>query len=214
MPHTHFGRDAAEAQRFLADLKTGLSKPQKSIPSEWFYDERGSKLFEQITALPEYYPTRTETKILKSIAVGLADVAGVGAALIEYGAGASEKTRILLDKFEALEVYVPIDVSRDFLEATADTLRCDYPGLNVQPVIGSFLSELDLPSTQGRRVGFFPGSTVGNLSDEDIRTFFQRARLSLGSDAYFVLGFDLRKSEDVLERLPICEDRIPKRSTH
>ncbi|WP_298914744.1 L-histidine N(alpha)-methyltransferase [uncultured Algimonas sp.] len=192
---------------FLDDVLSGLSQPQKSLPCRWFYDARGSALFERITALPEYYLTRTETAILERVAPDLAAMMGPDAVLVEYGAGASVKTRILLDAAKDLRAYVPIDVSEGFLLETADRLRADYPILEVRPVVADFLSEIALPPLSdpaGRRVGFFPGSTVGNLSDADIDRFLRQARRMLGADGRFILGFDRVKPLSVL--LPAYDD--------
>lgn len=192
---------------FAADVLEGLGLPQKMLPCRWLYDERGSQLFEEITDLPEYYPTRTETKILEGCRREIAAAAGSAATLVEYGSGASVKTRLLLDTFDSLHCYVPIDVSASFLEETADQLRRDYPSLSIKSVVGDFLSPISVPSGArgaGRTVGFFPGSTIGNLSNAEISDFFQRARQDLGAGASFVLGADLKK--DVGRLIPAYDD--------
>ncbi len=197
----------APDEEFAADVLDGLARPQKVLPCRWLYDERGSQLFEEITDLPEYYPTRTETKILETCRGEIADAAGAGATLVEYGSGASVKTRLLLDTFDALHCYVPIDVSETFLEETAARLRGDYPGLAIKSVVGDFLSPIAVPPNargNGRTVGFFPGSTIGNLSNEEISDFFRRAREDLGDGAAFVLGADLKK--DVSWLIPAYDD--------
>ncbi|WOF75775.1 L-histidine N(alpha)-methyltransferase [Parvibaculaceae bacterium PLY_AMNH_Bact1] len=194
-------------EEFAADVLEGLGLPQKMLPCRWLYDERGSQLFEEITDLPEYYPTRTETKILEACRGEIAAAAGRGATLVEYGSGASVKTRLLLDTFEALHCYVPIDVSATFLEDTADQLRRDYPSLSIKSVVGDFLSPIAVPMDargNGRTVGFFPGSTIGNLSNTEISDFFRRARQDLGGGASFVLGADLKK--DVGRLIPAYDD--------
>ncbi|MEM7727752.1 MAG: L-histidine N(alpha)-methyltransferase [Pseudomonadota bacterium] len=207
---SHAGSDdivpdgASQDDTFLSDVLHGLSQPQKTLPCRWLYDAHGSALFERITALPEYYLTRLETKILKRIAPQLARAIGPDAVLVEYGAGASVKTRILLDAIGDLRAYVPIDVSEDFLLQTAVELRTDYPELDVRPVIGDFLSDVALPDVPGRKVGFFPGSTIGNLSDEEIDTFLSRAVRMLGPDGMFVLGYDRVKPLSTL--LPAYDD--------
>lgn len=190
---------------FLLDVERGLSAPQKSLPSQYFYDEAGSNLFEQITELEEYYPTRTEVSILRAHATDIARQLGTNALLVEYGAGASTKTRILLDALEAPEGYVPIDVSEAFLLQTADGLRADYPGLPVHPIVGDFMVRLGLPEDAcGTPVGFFPGSTIGNLNDDEITEFMQSARALLGDTGKFVIGVDLRKSPTIL--IPAYDD--------
>lgn len=192
---------------FADDVLTGLSQPQKTVPCRWLYDERGSVLFEEITLLPEYYPTRTEAAILEACAADVASAAGPGATVVEYGAGASVKTRLLLDAMQDVHCYVPIDVSAEFLAESAARLEADYAGLQVVPVVSDFLSPIDLPAESegpGPAVGFFPGSTVGNLTDEEIADFFERARRDLGDGASFVLGADLKKSADRL--IPAYDD--------
>jgi len=190
---------------FLLDVERGLSAPQKSLPSQYFYDEAGSNLFEQITELEEYYPTRTEVSILRAHTTDIARQLGTNALLVEYGAGASTKTRILLDALETPEGYVPIDVSEDFLLQTADGLRADYPGLPVHPIVGDFMVRLGLPEgASGTPVGFFPGSTIGNLNDAEITEFMQSARALLGEAGKFVIGVDLRKSPTIL--IPAYDD--------
>lgn len=193
------------ASPFLQDVLAGLSAPQKTLPCQYFYDQAGSALFEQITELPEYYPTRTERAILAANAEAIAAALGPQTLLVEYGAGASTKTRILLDALIDPAGYVPIDVSEDFLLETAETLRSEYPDLPVMPIIGDFMVRLGLPvQTEGHPAGFFPGSTIGNLSDADIETFMQAARSLLGADSKFLIGVDLRKSASVL--IPAYDD--------
>lgn len=192
---------------FAEDVLAGLSKPRKALPCRWFYDQRGSELFERITDLPEYYPTRTETVILKSCVAELSDIVGPQAALLEYGAGAAVKTRILLDRLDRLAAYAPIDISAEFLRSVVEGLASDYPDIAMQPITGNFLSDLTIPaaitSTQ-RRLGFFPGSTIGNLTDSEITSFFRRARTQLGDKGMLVIGADLRKSAEIL--IPAYDD--------
>ena len=196
--------DSVEAG-FRKDVVQGLSKPQKTLPCQYFYDEAGSVLFEQITELDEYYPTRTEIGILNTHAHEIADTLGSDVLLVEYGAGASTKTRILLDHLTHPAGYVPIDVSEEFLLQTAAGLRREYPDLPVHPIIGDFMIRLGLPShVTGRPVGFFPGSTIGNLDDAEINTFMRAARALLGQSGQFLIGVDLRKSPDIL--LPAYDD--------
>lgn len=187
-------------QPFAKDVLHGLSQPQKTLPCRWLYDDRGSLLFERITELPEYYPTRTETAILYDCVDQLAERIGPLAALIEYGAGASTKTKILLKHLTALSGYVPIDVSGDFLEQTALILKQEFSNLNVIPVTADFTRPFNLPEIPAsqKHVGFFPGSTIGNLSDDEIYQFLSAAHQQLGANRQFILGFDLKKSEDIL----------------
>jgi dimethylhistidine N-methyltransferase len=181
-------------------LTEGLSAPVKTLPPKWFYDAEGSRLFEDITELPEYYPTRQEAGLLAEIAPALAEAFGPEATLVEFGSGASAKTRILLDALPDLAAYVPIDISPAALNAAADSLRKAYPNLSVKPIVGDFGHLNPLPSLegQGRRVGFFPGSTIGNLEADEAVAFLASARRLLGDGSLFVLGVDLVKDQATL----------------
>ncbi|WP_300376593.1 L-histidine N(alpha)-methyltransferase [Henriciella sp.] len=192
---------------FRADVLDGLSYPQKSLPSRWLYDAEGSRLFDRITELPEYYPTRTELKILRSRASEMASAIGPQSVVIEYGAGSLLKVRILLDALDRPEAFVPVDISASHLHTAADELKADYPKLQIHPVAADFMaSNLGeaLPQAAGRRAGFFPGSTVGNLLDADILRFLSNARSDLGDGSCFIVGLDQPKSPDVL--LPAYDD--------
>ena len=191
---------------FKNDVISGLSQDQKTLPCRWLYDERGSELFEEITQLEEYYPTRTETKILRRYAQEMASQLGPQATIVEYGAGASVKTRILLDALEDPNAYIPVDISEEFLQDSAAALKEDYPDLEIQPVVADFLSPIDLPEddSPGIRGGFFPGSTIGNLSDAEIIGFMTRARQDLGPDAQLILGADIKKDPNIL--IPAYDD--------
>lgn len=185
---------------FYDDVIAGLSLPQKAIPPKYFYDERGSQLFDAICEVPEYYPTRTEAALLARISGELEQRLVDVDHLIEYGSGASKKTRIVLDALSTLKSYVPMDISEEFLLGVAEQLSAEYPQLNVVPLVGDFTAELALPSEvrSGRKAGFFPGSTIGNLGPEGGRDFLSIARRQLGNNASFVLGADLVKDADVL----------------
>ncbi|MEM7327420.1 MAG: L-histidine N(alpha)-methyltransferase [Pseudomonadota bacterium] len=190
---------------FREAVLSGLSAPQKTLPCQYFYDETGSRLFEQITQLKEYYPTRTELAILTDHIAEMTAALGENVLLVEYGAGASTKTRILLDHLKHAAGYVPIDVSETFLLHSAETLRQQYPTLPIYPVVGDFMIELGLPqSAGGTPVGFFPGSTIGNLDDDEIDAFMRAARHLLGDQGQFLIGVDLRKSPDIL--VPAYDD--------
>lgn len=197
---TEFGVDGdTEAARFRTELVEGLAKPQKSLSPKWFYDADGSRLFEDITRLPEYYPTRQEAKLLRDLAPSLANRFGDNAVLVEFGSGASEKTRILLDAAPSLAAYVPIDISPDALAEAADRIKEAYPELEVAPFVGDFLNLDALPELgRGRRIGFFPGSTIGNLDREQAVQFLGAARERLGPGALFILGVDLVKEPATL----------------
>ena len=192
---------------FLNDVIDGLSKPKKSLPSRWFYDEEGSKLFDSITLLPEYYLMRTETAILKAYAKDITHRLGPEVALVEYGAGSARKVRILFDASERFKLYLPFDISIEHLGRTVERLAKDYPGLAIRPIEGDFMERgVKLKLEQGtlRRVGFFSGSTIGNLSNEQISKFMKSARSTLESDGLLLVGVDLPKSLDVL--LPAYND--------
>lgn len=188
-------RDVAVNEALLADALHGLSQPQKTLSPKWFYDRRGSELFEQITDLPEYYPTRTEAAILRDHADRLAGVVPPGGALVELGSGASVKTRTLLSAGRHFGAYVPVDISESFLMATADDLRARYPDLPIHPVVGDFTGPVDLPDVviTSPTVGFFPGSTIGNLDPDAAIALLARACDWPGVEA-FILGADLVKA--------------------
>ncbi len=178
----------------LSDALAGLTARQKYLSPKWFYDRRGSELFEKITGLTEYYPTRTETSVLRDNASALARLVPEGGALVELGSGASIKTQYLLDAGGHFGAYVPIDISEDFLLTTADNLRSRYPAMAIHPVIGDFTGPVDLPDDVEElpKVGFFPGSTIGNLDPEDAIALLSRAR-KWDNICAFILGADLVK---------------------
>lgn len=198
--------DGYEAE-FLHDLVQGLSAPQKSIPARWLYDAAGSELFDQITELSEYYPTRTEIGILTAHAAEMTAAFGEDAVLVEYGAGSALKIRLLLDAGSNISVYAPVDISTVHLEAAAERLSADYRHLIIRPITADFMDEglgAALDGLPERRTGFFPGSTVGNLSDTQIETLLTAARTDLGEDGVFLIGLDQPKSPDVL--VPAYDD--------
>ncbi len=184
---------------FAGDVIDGLSQHPKRLPPKYFYDATGSELFEQITLLPEYYPTRTELSILRDRAGEISAIIPEGAALVEFGAGATTKVRLLLSecKFSA---YVPVDISGDFLKAQADALRKDFPALDVYPVAADFTTPFALPDQVKAmpKVGFFPGSTLGNFEPHEACSFMRSSREILGEGAQMVIGVDLEKDERVL----------------
>lgn len=185
---------------FAHDVRSGLGSAQKSLPSKYFYDARGSDLFEEICELDEYYPTRTEIALLGEIAADLAAAIPTGATLVEYGSGASVKTRALLDAAPHIGAYVPIDISPAALAEAVAALRSDYPDLPVRPLMADFIQAVELPrELRGApRVGFFPGSTIGNFTPERATEFLAQARRFLGPDGAFILGADLVKDIAVL----------------
>ena len=185
---------------FHRDVATGLGRSPKQLPSKYFYDDRGSLLFEAICELEEYYPTRQETALLRSAASEIARFISPDAALIEFGSGASVKTRLVLDAAPQIGLYVPVDISEDALESAAASIRWEYPTLEIAPLLGDFSQQLHLPApAAGRpRTGFFPGSTIGNFTPPDVVAFLSSARRLLGAGAQFIVGVDLVKAEEVL----------------
>ncbi|OHV86904.1 L-histidine N(alpha)-methyltransferase [Mesorhizobium sp. ORS 3428] len=185
---------------FAADVVAGLKARQKRIPSKYLYDTAGSLLFEEITQLPEYYPTRVERGILTENAEAIASLLPAGSALVEFGNGSSAKTRIVLGAATELSAYVPVDIAAEFLEEQAETLRDEYPSLDVLPVAADFTRAFDLPASLRtmQRIGFFPGSTIGNFDPPDAAGFLRHAGQSLGRGAVMVVGVDLIKNEAVL----------------
>ena len=153
----------AASTDFARDLLAGLRAHPRAVSPKYFYDAEGSRLFEAICELPEYYPTRTELALLAQHAGEMAALVGPGAEIVEFGAGASRKVRLLLEALAAPRRYVPVDISGEHLEEAAAALRADYPTLEVRPRVADFTQGLDLPPAAGRRVGFFPGSSIGNF---------------------------------------------------
>ena len=176
---------------FRADVLAGLAQPQKAIPARWFYDRTGSELFEAITALPEYYPTRVETGLLAAHCRAVAQLTGERRAVVEFGSGSSAKTPHLL-RACAPSAYVPIDISGDFLRASAASLAMDFPSLTVIPVEGDFTHALALPAAiaDAPRLGFFPGSTIGNLIARTATDLLRNFRDVLGTGAMLLIGMD------------------------
>jgi L-histidine Nalpha-methyltransferase len=191
---------------FLKEVLHGLSLPQKTLPSRFFYDERGSDLFEEITRLPEYYPTRTEIGLLKSYGSSMASYVPSGAAIVEFGSGSSQKTELLLEALDSPSAYIPIEISASALYPAALRVQQNYPGLRVHPILGGFhdLNRLKLPPSGAPYTGFFPGSTIGNMVPGEAASFLRLARRFLGSGALFIIGADLQKPLDVL--LPAYND--------
>lgn len=184
---------------FAQDVLAGFLQQPKRLSPKFFYDETGSKLFEQITLLPEYYPTRTELRILRDRGAEIAATIPPGAALVEFGAGATTKVRLLLTE-SAFGAYVPVDISGDFLNGQASVLRKDFPNLAVYPVTADFTKPFELPSElkDAPKVGFFPGSTIGNFDPHEACAFLRSARQILGEGATLIVGVDLEKDERVL----------------
>jgi L-histidine N-alpha-methyltransferase len=190
----------SQPQLFRQDVIAGLSKQRKSLPSRWLYDERGSELFEQITQLEEYYPTRVETGILRANAAEMAGFIGKGATLIEYGAGAGIKTEILIEALQAPRLYVPVDISGDFLDQAVISLRHRFPNIGIWPIVADFTGDFEIPGgipLKGRSA-FFPGSTIGNLDHGETVSFLRRMHRHVGAKGTAVIGADLTKDGRVL----------------
>lgn len=177
---------------FRAAMLAGLSLPHKAIPCKYLYDERGSRLFEQICALPEYYLTRAEVALLGHYAPAMAAIAGPACRVVELGAGSTRKIRILLSALD-VATYVPVDVSRDYLLDQAHALGGDYPQIEILPVCADFTCDFALPPSCGRSVGFFPGSTIGNMQPAEAQAFLARLARLLGADGLLLIGVDLKK---------------------
>jgi dimethylhistidine N-methyltransferase len=185
---------------FLDAVVEGLSGGAKAIPCRFLYDERGSQLFDLICEQPEYYPTRTELQILRRHAGEIAAMAGPGVELIELGSGSSHKVKLLLDAFERPAAYVPIDISREHLLAAARRVAAERPALEVRAVCADYGQPFDLPVGKGRRVAFFPGSTIGNFEKAEARAFMADWARRLGAGAGMIVGVDLKKPAEVLDR--------------
>jgi dimethylhistidine N-methyltransferase len=190
---------------FRDDVLAGLAAPIRAIPARWLYDRRGSELFEAITRLPEYYLTRTETALLERRCPDVARIAGPGQAVVEFGSGASVKTRILLAA-AAPSAYVPIDISGDFLRDAAASLEEDFPGLPVYPLEADFTRAIRLPAKleDSPKLGFFPGSTIGNMIPSTGVDLLRAMRQTLGTGAWLFIGFD--RIKDPAELLQAYDD--------
>lgn len=196
MAHIAWAQSPAdEGSDFAVDVIDGLSKSRKSLSCRYFYDASGSELFEQITHLPDYYPTRVETAILEANAAQMIDDADEDAALVEFGSGSSRKTEILLEQAPRLRVYAPIDVCGPALEQAKARLAQRFPNLHVRPIVGDFSSSIVLPADiAGRRkIGFFPGSTIGNFSPTEALRLLRAMRLALAPAGRLIVGVDLKK---------------------
>lgn len=194
---------AADAADLRAEVLRGLTAARKTLPCKFLYDERGAGLFEQITELPEYYPTRTELQILRRYLPEIRDLAGPGVRIIEPGSGSGAKTRLLLHGLDAPVEYVPIDISEAQLVAWADTLRREFPGLGVHPLCADYTAAFVLPPPDPdvrRTIAFFPGSTIGNFEPPEAREFIRRLGGLCGRDGAILIGVDLRKSRRQLEQ--------------
>jgi dimethylhistidine N-methyltransferase len=191
---------ADAASSFAHDVIAGLTARPKRLPPKYFYDETGARLFEQITALPEYYLTRCELEILRERARDIARFFPAPSALVEFGSGSSKKMRILLAAAPAIAAYAPVDISSEMLIQEANELRRDYPRLAVLPVEADFTKPFALPAAAAgmAHTGFFPGSTIGNFEPDEARAFLRHAGRMLGSGAALIIGVDLVKDPSIL----------------
>jgi dimethylhistidine N-methyltransferase len=189
-----------ELAEFHADVVTGLSRRPRRLPCKYFYDQRGSHLFDRICQLDEYYPTRTELAIMQKHAGAMAAATGYGASLIELGSGSSLKTRLLLDALPDLASYVPVDISREHLQSSALRLARSYPRLSIKPVAADFTRDFYVPQAAlGRkRVVYFPGSTIGNFRPADAQRLLQNIARLAGSGGGLLIGIDLVKDRNLL----------------
>jgi dimethylhistidine N-methyltransferase len=189
--------------RFLRDVLRGLTRRPKRLPSKYFYDAEGSRLFDQICQLPEYYPTRTELQIMEGSVGEMASVIGSGSVLIEYGSGSSVKTRLLLDTLSQPRAYLPVDISHEHLHQSAASLNREYPGLCVRPITADFTRDFELPAeviAGARPTVYFPGSTIGNFTQRQALKLLGRIRRQCSDSGGLLLGVDLIKDRDVLRR--------------
>ncbi|HEX7053342.1 MAG TPA: L-histidine N(alpha)-methyltransferase [Burkholderiales bacterium] len=186
-------------RQFAADVLEGLSRPRKSLPPKYFYDAAGSRLFERICRLREYYPTRTELGITRRHLRDIARFAGEGCALIEYGSGEGVKTRLLISALRP-SLYTPVDISGDALERAVARLAREFPWLRIVPVRGDFSRPLAMPALPrgARRVVYFPGSTIGNLTPDEALAFLERSRAQVGAGGAMIVGVDLKKDANLL----------------
>jgi dimethylhistidine N-methyltransferase len=193
----------AAVEQFRQDVFDGLSKSQKELPCKYLYDARGSELFDQICELPEYYPTRTEMEIMNHHAPAMAEAIGPGAVIIEFGSGSSAKIPMLLDHLESPAAYVPVEVCQEHLDMACERLAESYPDLNIQSVCADFTQPFDVPDIEGsvsRRVGYFPGSTIGNFSRAKAKRLLNMIARMVGPGGGLLIGFDLKKSPSVLKK--------------
>jgi dimethylhistidine N-methyltransferase len=192
---------SAEVSEFETDVLEGLRATPKYVPAKYFYDAVGSHLFERITELAEYYPTRCEMRILRRHAADIVELVPPGAALVEFGSGSSKKARILLRAMPKLAAYIPVDICGEMIEQEAAELRRDFPQLTVLPVTADICKPFDLPE-EGKsapaRIGFFPGSTIGNFEPHEAAAFLRNAANILGPGASLIVGVDLIKPAEIL----------------
>lgn len=192
-----------EPEDFQSAVIAGLSQQPKELPCKFFYDERGSRLFDQICTLDEYYPTRTEIGLLEDNAARIAELIGENCQLIEFGSGSSVKVRVLLDALKSVAAYTPVDISREHLIRSASDLARDFPGLEVIAVCADYTRPFTVPlpraHSDARRVVFFPGSTIGNFTRDQALEFLAGTKQVMGSGGRLLIGVDLKKDPRILD---------------
>ena len=186
---------------FYQDVVSGLRKAQKQLPCKYFYDQRGAQLFDAICRTSEYYPTRTEIDLLKNCGGEISELIGPHAQIVEFGSGSGIKTRLLLRAALEIESYVGVDISQECLEDTTTELECTFPGMKIESLWADFTQPFAVPHSPRakRRVGFFPGSTIGNLLPHEAEEFLHNAARTLGHGGALIVGVDLKKDKRVLE---------------
>ena len=207
-PREGLTRNKAEREEFAAAVLAGLARAPRSIPCRFFYDAYGCALFEQITQLPEYYPTRTETALLEKHGEEIARLTGHNRVLVEFGSGSSRKTSTLIEAFGPVPMpaYIPIDVSAESLQEAARWLSLKHWDLRIEPVVGDFTKPVQLPAfvRTWPKLGFFSGSTIGNFTHDEAREFLRNAARLLGKGSRFLIGVDLKKPDIIL--VPAYDD--------
>jgi dimethylhistidine N-methyltransferase len=186
----------------LGEIQEGLKKSHKRMPTTLFYDEQGSKLFDRICELDEYYPTRTELKILEDNIEEITSYFGDDCVLVELGSGSSIKIRLLIDHLPTLAAYVPVDISSEHLVYSAVCLKADHPGLNIYPLVADYTKQFVLPKINEKYKNidsFYPGSTIGNFTPDKARAFLKRVAKTCGKDSGLLIGVDLKKDKNILE---------------
>lgn len=198
----HIKTEEITQEDIHSEVIEGLSKPQKQLPSKLFYDEKGSMLFDEITNLEEYYPTRTELKIMEDNIQEISALLGEGTMLIELGSGSSLKIRLLLDNIPGLAGYIPIDISTEHLINSCEMLKKDYPNLDIFPLAADYTKDFDLPKINkpyDHIAVYYPGSTIGNFTPQKAKEFLKRISKICGSNGGLIIGVDLKKDKNILE---------------
>jgi L-histidine N-alpha-methyltransferase len=194
--------DMAVSELELSEIVDGLSSTQKQISPKYFYDERGSQLFDEITRLPEYYLTNTELGIMRDNIEEIVTLVGKQASLIEFGSGSSLKTRVLLEHLSELAAYVPVDISDEHLHASADEIRSEFPHIDTLPVVADFTKQFELPTPAVmpvRNVVYFPGSTIGNFEHDMAMDLLREMHHEAGENGALLIGVDLQKNPEIIE---------------